>query len=250
MSNDVKDQDATDEESAAVESPEATEESHETSEVSASTEEVSEPKEVHSESEADEVPAAAEVVPDKSVASNDEGVKPAGPVAGVAAFFDHPEHLLFAAIQARDAKFERFDAMSPFPIHGMDEAMGLGRSWIPWVTFTAGLTGLATAASMQFGIMAFDWPMVFGGRPYIAWPSFVPIMFELTVLFAGITTPLVMLIAAGCFRKPLIIDKQITNNRFALWIAADDKKFDRDQVVDFMKSLNPTEIRTVNKDGK
>jgi hypothetical protein len=74
-------------------------------------------------------------------------------------------------------------------------------------------------------------------------------MFELTVLFAGLTTVAVMLIASGCFRKPLIIDRQITNNRFALWIAADDKKFDRDQVVDFMKSLNPTEIRTVRKDG-
>ena len=170
-------------------------------------------------------------------------------VAGVAAFFDHPEHLMYAASQARDAKFERFDAFSPFPIHGMDEAMGLGRSWIPWVTFSAGAAGLMTAASLQFGIMGFDWPMVYGGRPFFAWPSFVPIMFELTVLFAGVTTALVMLIAAGCFRKNIIIDKDITNDRFALWIAADDKKFDREQVVEFMKSLNPTEIRTVKKDG-
>lgn len=172
-----------------------------------------------------------------------------GPVAGVAAFFDHPEHLLYAASQARDAKYENFDAMSPFPIHGMDDAMGLGRSWIPWVTFSAGVAGLCTAIGLQFGIMTVDWPMIYGGRPFAAWPSFVPIMFELTVLFAGLTTVAVMLIASGCFRKPLIIDRQITNNRFALWIAADDKKFDRDQVVDFMKSLNPTEIRTVRKDG-
>lgn len=257
MSNDVKDQDATAEESAVVESAETTEESSETAEVSSTNEEVSEPKEDHSEPNVDavaedssEAPKAVAKSSHKEAAPSVQEPKSTGPVAGVAAFFDHPEHLMYAATQARDAKFERFDALSPFPIHGMDEAMGLGRSWIPWVTFGAGAAGLATAASLQFGIMAFDWPMVFGGRPFIAWPSFVPIMFELTVLFAGVTTPLVMLIAAGCFRKPLIIDRQITNNRFALWIAADDKKFDRDQVVEFMKSLNPTEIRTVNKDGK
>ncbi len=257
MSNDVKDQDATAEEPAVVESAETTDESQETPEVSSNAEEVSESKDDHAEpsvnAAAEDTSKAAEVAvktSHKEATPSVQEPKSNGPVAGVAAFFDHPEHLIYAATQARDAKFERFDAMSPFPIHGMDEAMGLGRSWIPWVTFGAGSAGLATAASLQFGIMAFDWPMVFGGRPFIAWPSFVPIMFELTVLFAGVTTPLVMLIAAGCFRKPLIIDRQITNNRFALWIAADDKKFDRDQVVEFMKSLNPTEIRTVNKDGK
>jgi hypothetical protein len=265
MSNDIKDQDTAADDSAA-ENP-TTEESQGTAavsediEVSESNEDVSEPNEVPAseteESSANleaqanqdvEEPSTSEPVDEKTPTT--QQTAPTGPVAGVAAFFEHPEHLLFAASQARDAEFERFDAMSPFPIHGMDDAMGLGRSWIPWVTFGAGLTGLFTATGLQVGIMAFDWPMVFGGRPFLAWPSFVPIMFELTVLFAGITTVAVMLFAAGCFRKPLIIDREITNNRFALWIAADDDKFDRDQVVEFMKSLNPTEIRTVNKDGK
>jgi hypothetical protein len=131
----------------------------------------------------------------------------------------------------------------------MDDAMGLGRSWIPWVTFFAGLTGFTTACIIEFGIMGFDWPMVFGGKPFIAWPSFVPIMFELTVLFAGVTTAVVMLAAAGCFRKPMIIDPNITNDRFVLWISADDEHFDRDSIVEFMKGLNPMEIRTLRKDA-
>ena len=91
--------------------------------------------------------------------------------------------------------------------------------------------------------------MVFGGRPFAAWPSFVPIMFELTVLFAGHTTAFVMLYAAGCFRKPLIIDPEITNDRFVLYISATDPQFNRDAVVEFMKDLNPMEVRTVRKEG-
>jgi hypothetical protein len=127
--------------------------------------------------------------------------------------------------------------------------MGLGRSWIPWITFFAGLSGFTTACTIEFGIMGFDWPMVFGGKPFIAWPSFVPVMFELTVLFAGVTTAIVMLAAAGCFRKPMIIDPEITNDRFVLWISADDEHFDRDSIVEFMKGLNPMEIRTLRKDA-
>ncbi len=171
-------------------------------------------------------------------------------VLGIAAFFDHPDHLLYAAEQAREADFEDYDAYSPFPIHGMDDAMGLGRSWIPWVTFCAGLTGFTTASMIEFGIMGYDWPMVFGGKPFIAWPSFVPVMFELTVLFAGVTTAIVMLVAAGCFRKPFIIDPEITNDRFVLWISANDPSFDHVGVIDFMKKLNPMEIRTLKKDAK
>ncbi len=168
-------------------------------------------------------------------------------VKGIAAFFNHPDHLMYAAEQARKANYEIYDAYSPFPIHGMDDAMGLERSWLPWVTFGAGATGFSAAFGLQFGIMGFDWPMVFGGRPFIAWPSFVPILFELTVLFAGVTTAIVMLFAAGCFRKPFIIDKDITNDQFVLWISADDEAFDIDDVIAFMKKLNPHTIRAIRE---
>jgi hypothetical protein len=169
------------------------------------------------------------------------------PIKGIAAYFDLPDDLMAAAAYARESKYEKFDAYSPFPIHGMDDAMGLGRSWIPWVTFGAGSGGFLTANALQFGTMSFDWPMIIGGKPFAPWPSFVPIMFELTVLLAGVTTGLVMLIAAGCFRKPFIIDREITNDRFVLWISADDDNFDPSEVQAFMESLNPVEIRTITK---
>lgn len=171
-------------------------------------------------------------------------------IKGVAAFFEHPEHLMYAAEQTRDSKYEVFDALSPFPIHGMDDALGVGRSWLPWVTFFAGLTGLTLAACLEFGIMVYAWPLNIGGKPHAAWPAFVPIMFELTVLVAGLTTVGTMFLAAGCFRKPLIIDRSITDDTFVLWIGADDESFNRHEVIEFMKGLNPVEIRTITEGAK
>lgn len=167
---------------------------------------------------------------------------------GLAAYFDYPAELLHAAEVMRDSeKFEKWDLFSPFPIHGFEEAMGIGRSWLPWVTFVAGGTGFTLANLLQFGTLTFDWPMIIGGKPYAPWPSFVPIMFELTVLIGGVTSALVMFIAAGCFRKPRIIDPEITNDRFVLWIDANDPNFDQARA--FMEELDPVEIRDVRFDS-
>lgn len=168
-----------------------------------------------------------------------------GPLLGILAFFDHPERTLEAARATRDSDYEGFDVYTPFPVHGMDEAMGLGRSWIPWVTFFAGVIGFLCANAMQFGMMTFDWPMIIGGKPYAPWPSFVPIMFELTVLIGGVTTGVVMLKAAGCFQEPMILDRELTDDRFAVWISADDPNFEADEVRSFFHDLDPTEIRGI-----
>jgi hypothetical protein len=207
----------------------------------------SEEQEPHEPTPHTEAVEESEVASSASVAS--EAPLADGDLEGVAAFFEHPKHLMAAATYARDSDYEEFDAYSPFPIHGMDEAMGLGRSWIPWVTFGAGLAGFVLANLLQFGMMTFDWPMIIGGKPYAPWPSFVPIMFELTVLLAGVTTAVVMLKAAGCFQKPLIIDPSITDDRFVLWISAKDNKFDVDEVIEFLEDLRPLEVRKIVKDA-
>ena len=181
------------------------------------------------------------VMTDRSV---DDATGHENSTPGIAAFFDHPDDLMDAARRTRDSDYEQFDAFSPFPVHGMDEAMGLGRSWIPWVTFGAGLFGFLCAVVLEFGTMTFDWPMIIGGKPFAPWPSFVPVMFELTVLIGGVTTGVVMLKAAGCFQPAEVIDPDLTNDRFALWISADDAAYDRDDVVEFVRSMNPTEVRT------
>ena len=164
---------------------------------------------------------------------------------GLAAYFDGPDETLVAAAAARDAEWgwESWDVFTPFPIHGIEDAMGIGRSWLPWVTFGAGATGFTLANLLQFGTLTFDWPMIIGGKPHAPWPSFVPIMFELTVLIGGVTTALVMLIASGCFRPPKIIDPEITNDRFVLWIGSDDPNFEKARA--FMEELDPVEIREI-----
>jgi hypothetical protein len=166
----------------------------------------------------------------------------------VAAFFDHPHELLEAARVARESPYEKFDAYSPFPIHGMDEAMGLERSWMPWVTFGAGLFGLLCAIAMEFGMMTFDWPMIIGGKPFAPWPAFVPIMFELTVLIGGVTTGIVMLRTAGCFEPADVIDPGLTDDRFALWISGQDPAYDRREAVEFVRTMDPVEVRTFTEE--
>ncbi len=212
----------------------AASETSEVSEVSEASEESDveeESADADDESEEVEAPVPAVITMDDSSAD------------GLAAYFDDPHELLHAAEKARDKGFEIWDAFSPFPIHGIEDAMGIGRSWLPWVTFGAGGTGFLLANALQFGTLTFDWPMIIGGKPHAPWPSFVPIMFELTVLIGGVTSALVMFIASGCFRKPRIIDTEITNDRFVLWIDSKDPQYG--QAREFMQTLDPVEIRTV-----
>jgi hypothetical protein len=227
----------------------ASEEAAQAAEASAPAEETVSSGDGEEEDEESAAGASHEVAAEKpaAVAVRHE-VGLVGEVDGYLAYFDYPDDLLHAADEAYKAGYRSFDAFSPFPIHGMDDAIGLGRSWLPWVTFGAGATGFTLANAMQFGMLTFDWPMIIGGKPYAPWPSFVPIMFELTVLIGGVTTALTMLVAAGCFRKPRILDPEFTNDRFALWISADDAKFDASAVQEFMAGLHPVEIKPVLKE--
>src|SRR2546421_9042437 len=90
----------------------------------------------------------------------------------------------------RDAGFKRWDVFSPFPIHGMHDAMGLKKSWLSAVVLAGGITGLLTAAIVEFGPSSMLYPVVVHGKPttFFTVPAFFPIMFELTVLFAAFSS--------------------------------------------------------------
>jgi hypothetical protein len=164
-------------------------------------------------------------------------------VEGVYGLFAHPHDLIHAAEQARDRDYKDWDCFTPFPVHGLDAAMGLGRSWLPWVTLAFGLTGFCVAVSLQVGIMVFNWPMNFGGRPFLAFPDFVPIMFELTVLLGGLATFFTVFISGRMPNlKPRILDKRITDDQFALWISAENDGFNAEEVHRFIQSLGADEV--------
>ena len=114
---------------------------------------------------------------------------------GILGDFFLPEDALAAAEKVRAAGWTHFDMLTPFPVHGMDEAMGQPRSWIPYATGALALTGILLAQGLQNYVMVYDWPMNFGGKPHFSWPAFVPITFELMVLCAAIGSAILAVIA-------------------------------------------------------
>src|SRR5438046_7709951 len=120
-------------------------------------------------------------------------------VYAMAAEYPSAAALYEAAKRVRDAGFRRWDVFSPFPIHGMDDAMGIGKSWLSgWVLF-GGISGLLTAVLVEFGPSSFLYPLDVHGKPknFFTVPAFFPVMFELTVLFGAVAAFFAMLTMNG-----------------------------------------------------
>lgn len=113
--------------------------------------------------------------------------------------FDSEEKILKAARAAQAARLPLHDAFTPFPVHGMDEALGIGPSHLPRACFAFGLTGLVLIVVFMYWVSLFDWPMNIGGKSYDASPALVPIAFEITVLFAGVGTVLAFFVGRRLF---------------------------------------------------
>jgi hypothetical protein len=167
---------------------------------------------------------------------------------GVMAVFDNEDDILKAAHQVREKNYQGFDTFTPFPVHGMDEAMGLKRSFLPWITLGGGIAGLSFAAFLQIWTSAFDWPINIGGKPLVSLPAFVPIFFELTVLLAGLSTVAGLFAVCGLPNKNArILHPDITNDKFVLFIPAKGKNFNPTEVSQFLKSLKPLEVSVVKE---
>jgi hypothetical protein len=134
------------------------------------------------------------------------------------ATFPHVDGLLRAVRTARREMLRVYDVFAPFPIHGLDDAMGIRHTRLPKVTLIAGLTGLATALTLQFYTNVLDWPLNVGGKPDNSTLAFVPISFELTVLFGGLATVAAFLLRARLYpgKKPWLPDPGVTNDTYAL----------------------------------
>lgn len=121
------------------------------------------------------------------------------------ASFADPQHLLEAVKRLKQEGYPVIDTYSPFPVHGMDEALGLKPSRLPRACLAFGLLGLAIAVSGQIWTSAFDYPLIVGGKPLISLPAFIPVSFELTVLLAGLGVVASLFVASGLrpkFRVP------------------------------------------------
>jgi hypothetical protein len=163
---------------------------------------------------------------------------------GMAAIFLTEDQILKAATKTREAGFVKYDAITPYPVHGMEEACAIKRSWIPYVTFIMGLSGLSFALWFTWWTSAVNWPINVGGKPFFSLPAFIPIMFELTILFAALSSVGALFYAAGLPKiDPPIIDKDLTSHKFAIFIPSDDQGYDEKKIEDMFRSLGAAEIK-------
>jgi hypothetical protein len=160
-----------------------------------------------------------------------------------------------AAKMVRDAGFKRWDVHSPFPIHGMDEAMGLGKSWLSAVVLIGGITGLLTAALVEFGPSSILYPLDVHGKPtnFFTVPAFFPIMFELTVLFSAFAAFFAVLIMNGLPRPhhPIFNWERFsraTNDGFFLVIEARDPRFTEMEARELLEKSGGQYITIVHED--
>jgi hypothetical protein len=171
---------------------------------------------------------------------------PAGPY-GILAEFATPADLHHACERVRDAGFTRWDAHTPFPVHGLEQAMGLRRSPLPWIVLVMGLTGAAVGFLFQWWVHAVAYPLVISGKPFFSWPAFIPITFEVSVLFAALGAVVGML---GLNRLPMhyhplfrsTVFERVTDDAFFISIESWDPKFDAAATDTLLRSLGARSV--------
>ncbi len=189
--------------------------------------------------------------------------QPANPARlyGLIAEFETPGDLMAAAEKVRDAGYKWWDCHTPFPVHGLDKAMGIKRTILPILVFGAGATGTFAAFLLQaftnswdFTIWAGVWvtgyPYLISGKPAMSLPAFIPVMFEVTILFAALTTVSMMFLFNGLpqLYHPLFRSnrfRRASNDRFFISIEARDPKFLPRKTEEFLKSLDPVAVEAV-----
>jgi hypothetical protein len=166
--------------------------------------------------------------------------------------FETPDAVIAAAEKVRDAGFEKWDVHTPYPVHGMDSAMGLTDSRLGWIVLLCGLTGLTCAVAMIQWMNGYDYPLIIGGKPGDAYASMVPIMFELTVLLSAFGAVFGML---GLNQLPKHFHsvfyserfESFSNDKFFVSIEAEDKNFDVRKTRALLESTQPSHLELIEQ---
>ena len=152
-------------------------------------------------------------------------------VHGIMAEFTTVDSLMDACRRVRDAGYTKTDAFTPFPVHGIDKALGIKPTVLPWIALIAGLTGTTIALVMQIWMNGIDYRYIISGKPYISLPAFMPVAFELTILLASFGTFFGMWALNGLprFSNPMFTDPRFdraTDDRFFVYIDSKDDRYD------------------------
>jgi hypothetical protein len=171
-------------------------------------------------------------------------------VYGLLAEFEKPEQLMAAAHRAREAGYRRMDAYTPFPVEGLAEALGRHYTHVPLITLIGGLIGGTGGFALQYWVSKTAYPINVGGRPFNSWPAFIPVTFEMTILFAALSAVLGMLALNGLPmpHHPLFNEPRFalaSRDRFFLCVEARDRRFDRAETRHFLESLTARAVMEV-----
>lgn len=182
--------------------------------------------------------------------------RPAAPKPSwLLAEFTTPDELVAAAVGFRDAGYTDWDTHSPFPVHGMERAMGMRRSRVPIYVLVLGLAGAAAGMFLQWWTATVDYPMVVSGKPYFSWPAFVPIMFECGVLGGALGAVGGLLFEARLPHPhhPLFFSpgfERMSDDRFFLSVASSDAQFEAGATARLLRQLGAGRVESISPAGE
>lgn len=173
---------------------------------------------------------------------------------GLLAEYRDPAALYHAAEEMRKAGYRQYDTHSPFPIHGMDRAMGLGNSKVGYITIGGGITGFLVGWWLQWWTSAVDYPINISGKPFFAWEPSIPVIFELTILLSAFGAVAGMLLLNGLPRpyNPLFYSSRfgrVTDDGFFLHVSAVDKRYDRQDTHALLEKLGALHVEELYDRG-
>lgn len=171
---------------------------------------------------------------------------------GALAQFSNPGELMKAAKKLRDSEYNKYDCHSPFPIHGMDKAMGLPRSPLGWMIGLAAIIGTSGALALQWWTSTIDYPMVISGKPLFSFQAYVPVTFAIGILLSAFTALIGMLVINGLPRwnHPVFNSNRFekaTDDSFFVSIEADDPRFDKEKTLQFLESIGGTDCELLEE---
>jgi hypothetical protein len=170
---------------------------------------------------------------------------------GVIAQFDGPGELIGACEHVRDAGYSRWDAHTPFPVHGLDRAMGMRPSPLAWIVAVTGFGGAAAAFLLQVWVHTTAYPLVISGKPYYAWQAFIPVTFEVAVLCGALGAVFGMF---GLNRLPMHYHplfrserfERATDDGFFISVESSDSKFDEKETVRLLEHAGASHVELVD----